>query len=152
MFQGEKKNTLFWATCPVNTADLHFLCKSHICFCIAGVLQYIIMWCAHTVQNRSKLTALQEQKHRGQAWYILLRAHDDLRWEQVGLLNLDLLAPSGSLAAWPWVSGWRLAIWRTGSVVVSQSADLLTKCMSAGRSGRLVILASISLTDWEADW
>lgn len=99
---------------------------------------------------------LIEQQCRGQAWYILLRAHHDLWWEQVGLLNLDLLAPSGWLAGWPWVAGWRLARWRTGFVVVGQSADLLTTCMSAGRSGRqagcLFCYFFHWLTDWEADW
>ncbi len=124
-----------------------------VCVCISGMMFSDKRLCdalhTHTHTHTHTCTQLIEQQCRGQAWYILLRAHHDLWWEQVGLLNLDLLAPSGWLADWPWVAGWQLAWWRTGFAVVGQSADILTTCISAGRSGRQAgCLFCYFFTDW----
>lgn len=96
-------------------------------------------------------TNLAEQQCRGHDWYILLRAHRDPWWEQVGLLLLDLLAPSGWLAGWPWADDW-LAWWRTGFVVDDHSADLLTTCMPAGRSSQQAGCLFCYFFPWLTDW
>lgn len=60
--------------------------------------------------------------------------------------------PAGSFRLVGWLTlSWLAASAMTGFAVVGQSADLLTACVSSGRSGRMAVLAPISLTYWETD-
>ena len=147
------------ATCPANTAEHSFVFSPSVSCMIVFVSQACCTLfsderiCVHMHTHRHTHTHLAEQQCRGHDWYILLRAHSDPWWEQVGLLLLDLLAPSGWSAGWPWVADWRLAWWRTGFVVDDHSADLLTTCMPAGRSSRQAgCLFCYFFPDWLEGW
>lgn len=145
-----KSNTLGWRAVSRFVFSPWITCKyvfvSLRCCMLLSVHERLCVH-AHTHTH----IHLMEQQCRGQDWCILLRAHRDLWWEQVGLLNLDVLA--GWLADLELQVGSKhddgLGLWW----LTTLQTYWLHACLQGGLTGRpAACFATFSLTDWEADW